>query len=436
MQIEKNPLLAKISGAPMLLDPNAVDFVASALGHLTGHEQSAQLMARASAYDQDNSYWPEQGSWQCAYKPYVVHNGTLFIPIYGVLLNNYDWQVGRWVTGYTYIMQALRRGLSDHEVKRICFMVDSPGGEVAGNFELSDQIYNAREQKLLFAIVDTSCYSAAYSLASACQEIILTRSAGVGSIGVITMHVDYTKAMDNYGVKVTLVYAGAHKADYYPYKELTDSAKQRLQSRVDKTYNVFAGTVARNRGIDESAVKATEALTYDAEDGIRLDLADRIGQVEETLKQFEAAAGDTQMAIEKENTVTMAERDSAVEAATASAKATGFSEGMAAQKTRVNAILALEESKDKPRAALSAAVNTSMSVDEAKAFLGGLAAEEAPASKGDKTEHFNTKMAETETNVAAGGEQKSEKDSQDMSAAILSDYANSVGLPVKAKIAN
>jgi len=85
------------------------------------------------------------------------------------------------------------------------------------------------------------------------------------------------------GIKLTLIYAGKHKVDGNAYEKLPDSVKGRIQERIDRIYGVFTSTVARNRGIDDNAVRATEALTFDAQDSTAQGFADRIGALEEEM---------------------------------------------------------------------------------------------------------------------------------------------------------
>src|SRR5688500_10303064 len=106
----------------------------------------------------------------------------------GVLLNRFSYQLGHCATGYTYIERAVRRGMEDPEVKGIAFICDSPGGESSGVFELCDKITAYRGTKPMRAFASDRAYSACYMVACSANSITMTRTAGVGSIGVVTMH--------------------------------------------------------------------------------------------------------------------------------------------------------------------------------------------------------------------------------------------------------
>lgn len=180
------------------------------------------------------------------------------------------------MTGYDGIRQNFLTALYDDDVEAIVLDIDSPGGEVAGCFDLADTIYNARGEKPVWAILNESAYSAAYALASAADYITVPRTGGVGSIGVISMHVDWSKALTDSGVKVTFIKYGDRKADGHPEIPLSDEALANFQSDIDAMGELFVETVARNRGLAASKVRDTQAATFLGERGVKLGLADAV----------------------------------------------------------------------------------------------------------------------------------------------------------------
>src|SRR3546814_2357346 len=79
-------------------------------------------------------------------------------------------------------------------------------------------------------------------------------------------HVDVSKADKMRGHKWTYVFAGAKKAAGNPHEPLTAEVRQDLQEDVDRIYEMFVATVARNRNMDAAAVRATEADTFMGEE--------------------------------------------------------------------------------------------------------------------------------------------------------------------------
>ena len=91
--------------------------------------------------------------------------------------------------------------------------VDSPGGEVGGLFDLADEVFSVREKKPCYAIANDEAFSAAYALASSAHRLFVTSTGGVGSVGVIAIHMDQSGWDEKVGRKYTAVFAGARKND-------------------------------------------------------------------------------------------------------------------------------------------------------------------------------------------------------------------------------
>jgi len=96
------------------------------------------------------------------------------IPVYGVIMNRSAW----CGTSVSDVRQMLRQALGDPTIGSILFDFDSPGGSVDGVPELAAEILASRGQKPMGAAVNTECCSAAYWLASACDELEIAALAG------------------------------------------------------------------------------------------------------------------------------------------------------------------------------------------------------------------------------------------------------------------
>jgi ClpP class serine protease len=90
---------------------------------------------------------------------------------------------------------------------RFSSQIDSPGGALDGVPEFAGEIFATRGRKKVIAIANTIAASAAYWIASSAEELVVTPSGSVGSIGVFAVHEDLSKALDMAGLKVTLLAA-------------------------------------------------------------------------------------------------------------------------------------------------------------------------------------------------------------------------------------
>ena len=208
----------------------------------------------------------------------VTPEGIAVIPVFGTLVKRAGAiEAASGLTSYGHLEDRIMDAATDPAVRAVLLDIDSPGGEAAGVFDLSDLIYEARSLKPVWAVADEEAFSGAYAIASAAERLIVPRTGGLGSIGVVAVHVDRSARDAMEGFRTTTVYAGAAKNDFNPHETLKDGARQTLQAEVDRVYQLFVETVAHNRGLTADAVRATEARLYFGEDAVRAGLADVVG---------------------------------------------------------------------------------------------------------------------------------------------------------------
>lgn len=394
----------------------AIAYRAEAQASIREFLKDQGLSAQVAQSQEDDDFW--QG--MSFVRPYIVTEGVLQIPVQGVMLNRFPYQLDDYATGYEYVEKAFARGMEDPEVESISLMIDSPGGVVNGLFELTDAMAEMRaaSDKPVTTYVSGMAASAAYAIATVADEIVVGRMSVVGSVGVLATHIDMTGMADKAGIRVTYVYAGKNKADGQPFKKLSDSAKARIQKRVDRTYGIFTELVANNRDMSQEDVMATEALTYVAEEAIEVEFADRIGQFATDRKgrdlagsepiTTEATNGDIIMA--DKTPATPAENTVENDAAVAEARA----DGAKAERQRFADVMASESYAGREDLAQHLLSNTDM---DAKAIAATLevspkAVAEATTTVEDKVEDagattetpgasFNAEMAKDDAGVAS-----------------------------------
>jgi signal peptide peptidase SppA len=154
----------------------------------------------------------------------------------------------------TKFMDAFRQADADPNVRAILLDIDSPGGSVEMVAEAAAMIAGASTP--VTAIANTMAGSAAYYLASQADEIVASPSALVGSIGVFARHVDESGALEQEGLKVTLVSAGTYKTEGNPYEPLSETARESMQAMVDEFYGAFVDAVASGRGVSSDEVRS------------------------------------------------------------------------------------------------------------------------------------------------------------------------------------
>lgn len=382
-----NPFLAAFENQPALLTLGSEKLFEANLERVDALMTVIEGMGVSGEVMQDD-FWPASDSYMANYRPYVVKKGILMIPVKGVLLNDFSYALGNYATGYPYIAKAVDRGMDDPQVKGIAFVINSGGGAVADNFALVDKIHGYRGTKPMRAFAAESAYSAAYSIASAADQIVVSRTGGVGSIGVVTSHLDMSKAMEQSGYKITFIHYGEHKVDGNPYEPLPPKVKEKIQARIDALGEVFVSTVARNRGMDEKAVRDTEAATFTATEAVSNGLADSIGSLDDAIVAFatDLSKEDDEMSIKDMAAVDQAALDTARSEGMAQGKTDGHAEGMQAgiaqERARITAIMTSDAAKTRQKAAMKIALNdrfASLDADAVTDLLGDLPEESAQA---------------------------------------------------------
>jgi ClpP class serine protease len=217
------------------------------------------------------------------------------ISVSGMLVDKFPYIGWPWITGYDALRYQLSAAFADPEVRGIVLDIDSGGGMVAGCFDFVDWMYEARQasDKPLVSILTEYAYSAAYAIASNTESISVPRTGGLGSIGVLMLHLDWSKALEEWGVTPTFIYSGAHKVDGNPYEPLPASVKAQLEAECDDLRDLFAATVARGRNISAESILKTEAQCFDGPaqlaQALKLGLADAIAAPDQAFAAFQQA---------------------------------------------------------------------------------------------------------------------------------------------------
>ena len=224
-------------------------------------------------------------------KPYsVTPDGVAVIDVDGTLVRKTSSMSAiSGLTSYQQLSQELSTALADVDVRGILLRCDSPGGEVGGLFDFVDELFAARGKKPIYAVAAEMAFSACYAIASAADRIFVTRTGGVGSIGIVCCHADESGADRMAGLKYEYIYAGSHKIDGNPHEPLSDSARDVLQAEIDRMDTLLTTTVARNRGMKAQAIRDMQAAMFFADDAIDAGLADAIGTEDDACGALVAA---------------------------------------------------------------------------------------------------------------------------------------------------
>ena len=225
-------LAQRLFNTPLALHPSKAEVIMASVMDRFGITKIESSLAMD---DDWYSFDDNRGRESCNDPGYENVLGIAVIPISGTLVQKLgSLRPYSGMTGYDGIRQAFLTAMEDQDVTGICLDIDSPGGEVAGCFDLVDVIYSSRGKKPIHAILTESAYSAA----------------------IITF--------------------GSRKAEGSPLRELSEEAFNAIQQDINAMGELFVNTVARNRGISAKVIKSTQAACFMAADGVDLGLADEV----------------------------------------------------------------------------------------------------------------------------------------------------------------
>ena len=196
--------------------------------------------------------------------------------------------------------KAFENAAADNTAQAIVIEIDSPGGRVEQVQETAAMIFAARRSgRPIVAVANSLAASAAYWIGAAADELVVTPSGRVGSIGVYTMHDNLSAALEKAGVERSVIQAGARKTEGLPFGSLSKEARAATQAQVDHTYRTFTADVARFRGVSVDVVRADPEASaehfgggraYHAAEAVRLGMADRVATFDETIRRLSAGS--------------------------------------------------------------------------------------------------------------------------------------------------
>lgn len=279
-------LLTAFYSTPWALDPATLAIIAGVIERWSFGTRLSEAEIAAAVGSA-----PEAAAQRRAAAASAGGGSVAVIPVYGVLAHRHHevMNSSRPLTSTEHLANLVRAAAADSQVGAILLDVDSPGGSVFGVQELGEVIHAAKQSKPVVAVANGTAASGAYWIASQADEIVVTPSGMVGSIGVIVPHTDMSGAYEKAGVKRTYITAGKFKAEGNDTGPLDDEARANLQGMVDQYMTAFTKAVARGRKVGVDVVRGPafgEGRMKLAKDAVESGMADRVDTFENTLARW------------------------------------------------------------------------------------------------------------------------------------------------------
>lgn len=224
---------------------------------------------------------------RAARRPAKATSGTVAVlPMFGVISPRLSaMEEGSGGLSLERFSKVFREQVNDPVVKAIVLNIDSPGGSAAGVAEFAEEVFAARKEKHIVAIANHMAASAAFWIASAADELVVSTSGAVGSVGVFMAHIDISELEKMLGVKTTLISSGKFKTEGNPFEPLTEAALEHFQDISDDIFEMFVNGLARGRGVSAAKVRRDfgEGRMALAEDAVSRGMADRVATLDKVL---------------------------------------------------------------------------------------------------------------------------------------------------------
>lgn len=225
------------------------------------------------------------------------------VTIRGPLAQREERDLCGYVDGYDTITARFAAAHGDPEVDAVIVDIDSCGGDVAGLEQAVAKMrdINVRSGKPVFFYVNESAYSAAYWLAAELNTdgISLPVAGGVGSIGVLGGLLDETGALEQEGLKVTVVRVPDGKAESHPMSPVNELAEQRLRAHVSEVAERFFAAMASARGLTTDQVRGFNGGTFNGSAAVKAGLADKVETFESLVARAQTAGRKWRRSMEK-----------------------------------------------------------------------------------------------------------------------------------------
>jgi protease IV len=207
----------------------------------------------------------------------VGRKHTALVEINGLIAPGMDASAERVTT-------ALQAAFKDKNTQGIVVRINSPGGSPVQAQTIYDEMRRLRQKHPkvpLYAVIEDLCASGGYFIAVGADQIYVSKSSIVGSIGVRMDGFGVTGLMEKLGVERRLLTAGDNKALLDPFLPLNERHKDHVLTLMNEIHQQFIGAVREGRG---QRLKETpdmfSGLIWTGQKSIELGLADALGSLD------------------------------------------------------------------------------------------------------------------------------------------------------------
>lgn len=198
---------------------------------------------------------------------------TALVDLYGVIASDQPANADDIVDG-------LQDAFEDSDTQAVLLRINSPGGSPVQSGVIYDEMMRLRgeyPETPLYAVIEDTCASGGYYIASAAEKIFADKASLVGSIGVRMDGFGFVEAMEKMGVERRLLTAGENKALLDPFSPINDGQREHIGTMLENIHSQFITAVKEGRG---DRLKDTpglfSGLVWSGEQALEFGLVDEL----------------------------------------------------------------------------------------------------------------------------------------------------------------
>lgn len=185
------------------------------------------------------------------------------------------------------VCEDLMKLRKDDDIKAVVLRVNSGGGSAYASEQIWREVQLLRQEKPVVVSMGGMAASGGYYISCGANKIFADKTTLTGSIGIFGMIPDASELLtEKLGLHFDCVKTN-EMADFgatgRPFNE-KESAM--MQSYVEKGYDLFTNRVAMGRKMTQDSVKViAEGRVWTGEQALKLGLVDKIGNIDDAIKE-------------------------------------------------------------------------------------------------------------------------------------------------------
>lgn len=180
----------------------------------------------------------------------------------------------------------LQKLANDDDVKAVVIRVNSPGGSAYASEQIWHEVELLKAKKPVVVSMGGLAASGGYYISCGANKIFAEPTTLTGSIGIFGMIPDLSELLTKkLGLTFDVVKTNALSDFGSTGRPFNEEESRLMQGYINKGYELFTGRVAKGRNMAQDSVKViAEGRVWTGEQGLKLGLVDKLGNLEDAVK--------------------------------------------------------------------------------------------------------------------------------------------------------